>query len=299
MATAKISTRLAIHNILCALDLSPDSERILDYAQLIARRYDARLYIAHVVPHSDPTSPPVEMLRPDQHPLTREAHQHLAQLATRPGSPVAHSEILVGRGLVPGTVLLAMIPNHSIDFVVLGTTGRKGWDKFMLGSVAEQIFEQVNCPVLTVGPKALRKAAPPSIQQVLFPTDLSPESRAGLPYALSLAQEYQALLTLLFLVHPDVQSQEERLRFKGLYEPQLRALIPAEVKQWCNVEYRVDFDVRAKGIVRIAGETGADVIVLGVRGSQTFAALMSHLPGPTAYEVVSEAPCPVLTVRAG
>ena len=258
MATAQISTRLAIHNILCAVDLSADSERILDYAQLIARRYDSRLYIAHVVPHADPTSPPVEMMRPDQHPLTREAHQQLAQLATRPGSPLSHSEILVGRGLVPGTVLLAMIPNHSVDFMVLGTSGRKGWDKFMLGSVAEQIFEQVNCPVLTVGPKAVRKTAPPAIRHILFPTDLSLESRAGLPYALSLAQEYQATLTLLFLVHPDVQSLEERLRFKGLYEPQLRALIPAETEQWCTVKYRVDFDVRAKGIVRIAGETGAD-----------------------------------------
>ena len=298
MATAQVSTRIAIHNILCAVDLSPDSGRILDYAELIARRYDSRLYIAHVVPHPDPTSPPVEMMRPDQHPLAREAHHRLAQLATRPGSRIAHSEMLVGRGLVPGAVLLAMIANHSVDFVVLGTSGRKGWDKFMMGSVAEQVFERANCPVLTVGPKAIRKALPDAIRHVLFPTDLSLESRAGLPYALSLAQQYQARLTLLLLVHPDVQSLEERLRFKGIYEPQLRAMVPEDVAKACDVEYRVDFDRSAQGIVRIAGETAADVIVLGVRGSKIFAGLISHLPGPTAYTVITQASCPVLTVRA-
>lgn len=298
METTEIGTRIAIHNILCAVDLSPDSERILDYAGLIAHQYDSKLYIAHVVPHPDPTSPPVEVMRPDQHPLTREAHHRLAQLATRPGSPIAHSQILVGRGLVPASVLLGMMAKHSIDLVVLGTAGRKGWDKFMLGSVAEHIFRQVSCPVLTVGPRAVKKPAPSSIRHILFPTDLSLESRAGLPYALSLAQEYQAMLTLLFLVHPDIQAPEERLRMQGLYTSQLRAMVPADAEQWCRVEYVVDFGLRASGILHIADQKKIDLVVLGVRGSKALIGLVSHLPGPTAYTIIAGAPCPVLTVRA-
>jgi nucleotide-binding universal stress UspA family protein len=281
------------------VDLSPDSKRILDYAGLIAHTYGAKLYIAHVVPHPDPTSPPAEVMRPDQHPLTRQAHHQLAQLASRPGAPLAHSEILVGRGLVPAAVLMGMISRRPIDLVVLGTSGRSGWDKFMLGSVAEQIFRQVNCPVLTVGPRAAKKATPAGFRRILFPTDLSPESRAGLPYALSLAQEYQANLTLLFLVHPDIQSPAERHRLRGLYESQLRTIVPKDVEQWCKVEFLVDFDIRAHGIVRISDEREMDLIVLGVRGSKALTGLASHLPGPTAYTVVAEAPCPVLTVRAG
>jgi nucleotide-binding universal stress UspA family protein len=298
MTTAEIGTRVAIKNIFCAVDLTAVSETILDYAGLIAHTYGSKIYIAHVVPHPDPTSPPVEMMRPDQHPLTRGAHYQLAQLVARPGAPLTHSEILMGRGLAPATVLLGMIAKRPIDLVVLGTSGRTGWDKFMLGSVAEKIFQQASCPVLTVGPQALNRPVPAKLRRILYPTDLSLESRAGLPLALSLAQEYEASLTMLFLVHPDIQSPEERHRLQGLYESQLRAMVPHDGGHSCRMEYVVDFDVRARGIIRIANERDADLVVLGVRGPTALTGLMSHLPGPTAYHVVAGAPCPVLTVRS-
>ncbi len=299
MSPVETGTRIAVTNILCAVDLSPESERIIDYARLISHTYGSKLYLAHVTLHPDPTSPPVEVMRPDQHPLTHEAHHQLAQLAARPGAPLAHSELLIGRGLVPAMVLLGMVARHSIDLVVVGTSGRKGWDKFMLGSVAEQIFRQVTCPVLTVGPGAVKKQAPSSLRKILFPTDLSLESRAGLPYAVSLAEEYNARLTLLFLVHPDIQAPDERRRLQGLYESQLRDMVPPDVQHSCDMEFLVDFGVRARGIIRVAEEREMDLIVFGVRGSKVLPGLVSHLPGPTAYTVVAEAPCPVLTVRAG
>jgi nucleotide-binding universal stress UspA family protein len=95
--------------------------------------------------------------------------------------------------------LAKAIQEKKIDLIVMGTRGRSGVGKFLLGSSAEEVFRQAPCPVLTVGPHSPAKA-PHEFTRIVFATDFSPESVAALPYAVSLAQECQAHLTLLHVV---------------------------------------------------------------------------------------------------
>jgi len=289
------STQIKIASVLCAIDLSDGSGRILDYGSGIAATYGAGLYIAHVVPNLAWTLAP--SAPKEQREIIENAKMELSHLAYCHGARAPQSRVLVEQGR-PADFLLEMVQKYGIDLLVMGTHGRRGWHRFALGSVAEEVFRQSTCPVLTVGPRAQTRESIFPIHQLLFATDFSPESCSALPYAFSLARENQARLTLLHLVHPAIQSPEERRRIEESCKARLRRLVPEEVDCWCDVRCELQFELAAEGIVRAAAAGNADMIILGVRGMGAFASFESHLPGPTAYGVVADAPCAVLTIRA-
>jgi nucleotide-binding universal stress UspA family protein len=136
------------------------------------------------------------------------------------------------------------------------------------------------------------------MKEILYATDFSPESLAALPFAVSLAQEHQARLTLLHvvgqakvgeLVHAE-QYAESTLR-------RLRALVPAEAEPWCEPNCRVEHGPEVEKIMEVANALGADLIVLGVRGAHGGVGAATHLLQSVAHQVVVQARCPVLTVR--
>ena len=107
------------------------------------------------------------------------------------------------------------IEADDVDLIVLGTHGRTGAEKLLLGSVAEEIFRRSPVPVLTIGP-GVRSSTHNAgrFRRVLFATDLSPESLAAAPYAITLAQENQARLALLLVMRkPDSPSNGDKRLF--------------------------------------------------------------------------------------
>jgi nucleotide-binding universal stress UspA family protein len=186
------------------------------------------------------------------------------------------------------------------DLIVMGTHGRTGVSRALLGSAAEETFRRANVPVLTVGPHVStnteRRLA---MREVLFATDFSRESLAALPFAVSVAQEHQSNLTLLNvtgktevgeLVHTG-QYVESALR-------RLQALVPEEAEMWCEPQCRVEQGPEAEKILEVALALGADLIVLGVRAPHGGVGAATHLLQSIAHQVVAHAQCPVLTVRA-
>ena len=189
-------------------------------------------------------------------------------------------------------VLEDVVQRHSIDLIVLGTRGKHGLKKLVLGSRAEQIFRQAACPVLTIGPR-VRASEDVAFKCILFATDFSAGSLRALPYALSLAEENQAKLILLHVI-PLVPLQHQE-SVAASAQDRLEELIQPEAKDWCHPECVVRFEFPAEGILTLAESQGADLIVMGVhKGVPTASA---HLPWAIAYEVVCHAHCPVLTVR--
>ena len=149
MKTLETSKRIALKNILFATDFSPYSNAALPYALAIARQYGAKLFGAHVVPSEDylftaPESWPAHIQREEQ--LEQEVAARLEEQLRG----VQH-EVLFGVGDV-WKVLARLISEHDIDLIVVGTHGRTGARKLLMGSVAEKIFRQAACPVLSVGP---------------------------------------------------------------------------------------------------------------------------------------------------
>jgi nucleotide-binding universal stress UspA family protein len=200
-------------------------------------------------------------------------------------------------------VVAEMIRTKAIDLIVLATQGRSGLGKFLLGSVAEEVFRSATCPVLTVGPHVRRGTGNVSPRHILFATDFGPESALGVAYALSLAEENHARLTLLHVLHePGVSMPEpgggsmsranpydEVLR----KEKQLRELVPPDAVSQ-KPEYLVLFGWPVETILRQAAKD-VDMIVLGVKRP---AVLTKYLGRGVAYRVMCSAPCPVLTSGA-
>jgi nucleotide-binding universal stress UspA family protein len=189
----------------------------------------------------------------------------------------------------------------------MGTHGRGGFEHLLLGSVTEKVLRRATCPVLTVCHEEGRTwEAPGLVDHVLCAADLSGTSSATVRYALSLAAEYQARLTLLhvvegldaadgpaYLSRPEVE--ELRRHAEESTRRELREAVPEGMREWCRVSEVVAFGKPAEQIVRVATGQGADLVVMGSRRPGT---VERALFGSTAIEVVRRATCPVLSVRA-
>jgi len=165
-----------------------------------------------------------------------------------------------------------------------------------MGSVAEELFRSLPCPVLSVGPHlANRLKAQAEVKQILFPTDLSQESQAVFPYLALIASEYKAHLQLLHVLPVEKATNPEA---KALAEPlrkQMEYAFSPYVPPMCSAEFVIDSGDLSERILAHAHASQADLIGLGVRKA---AEATTHLCDTAAYKVVVGAECPVLTARA-
>jgi nucleotide-binding universal stress UspA family protein len=232
-------------------------------------------------------------------------------LAGAPFRELAHTAT-IERGQL-WEVLAALIETKNIDLIVLGTHGRRGLKKLVLGSVAEQVFRHATCPVLTVGPQAPRETmTPASVATILYATDFSSGSHHALPYAWSLARSYNAHLILLHSVPPPMEMvpagidpvpislevsvelvEDALVRARQ----QMAELVSAPTMQEFKPEIVVESGLAADTILRVAKSKQADLIVMGAHRASA-SSIASHLPWATASAVVCQAHCPVLTVRS-
>ncbi len=291
----EIAKKVALTKILVTTDFSPESDQALDYALSLARRYDARIYLTHVL-----TPDPFMYAEPALAEATYEkvrqaAEQGLADILVSGKLRGIPHEVLLEEGNV-WPVLAKLIEKHEIDLIVTGTHGRGKVQKVLIGSVAEEIFRQANCAVMTVGPKV--KGETPSevdLKNVLFATDFGPGAEKAAAYAFSLAQEHAARLTMLHVIQEATAFTEESVRRQREFNVQrMQQLMPPGAENWCKPEFRVTFGAPAEEILTLARETNADLIVMGAK---TRKSLAGHVPVTIAYNVVVKARCPVLTVR--
>jgi nucleotide-binding universal stress UspA family protein len=189
-----------------------------------------------------------------------------------------------------------MILAHEIDLVVAGTHGPGKLEKILIGSAAEEIFQQATTPVLTVGP-AVKGSAQKEIElnHILFATDFGPRAERAVAHAFSLAQEHNAHLTLLHVIEMSaVHPEDSGARQHRIYVARMKQLMPQGSENWCKPELRVRFGSAAEEILAVARMKKVDLIVMGAKPRKSFA---GHAPLTVAYNVVTKATCPVLTVR--
>jgi nucleotide-binding universal stress UspA family protein len=294
MQVLEIGKELAFKNVLFATDFSTYSNAALPYALAIAHQYGAKLYAAHALSSEEylfatPESWPALFQQRDQQQQAEAARleQCLRGVPHQVLSPV---------GDIPD-VLFRLVRDNDIDLLVLGTHGRTGLMRLLMGSVAEKIFRQAPCPVLTVGPQVRpgRKAVA-EINEVIFATDFSDESLAAVCHAESIAQEHQAHLTVLHVLeHPETGSVDLESNTDFVLQ-RLKETVPRDPDLWFQPEYMVDFGPAAERILVAAENRNADLVVLGVRPHGDLEATI-HFGSTTAHEVVTHATCPVLTVR--
>jgi nucleotide-binding universal stress UspA family protein len=296
MKATATRTRIELKNLLFATDLSDAASAAIPYGREIAKRYGAHLFVLHVRPPIvNPVTPPQTWANTEE-AARMEDERHQTELTAQFAG--ANADILIQEGDVQ-SALAAIIDKKKIDLIVIGTRGRSGIKKFFLGSVAEEIFRQVSCPVLTVGPHVSSALVPDGgPRKILYATDFRQESQLAASYAVSLAQEFQASLTLIHAVaNPGVGELVNAAQLENHYLEQLQGLVPPEAEAWCKVDYVVKQSRAADGILEVAKERNVDLIILGVRPETGFPGASTHLPIATAHKVVSHANCPVLTIR--
>jgi nucleotide-binding universal stress UspA family protein len=298
---------ISIKNLLYATDFSATSEAALPYATAICRRFGSTLHMAHVL--SD-TSLLImtggldyvgfETLYQDTQTMAQE---RIKQIADRLGqipyrTYLRHGEVW--------TNLSDIVANNRVDLIVVGTHGRGGLGKLVLGSVAEDILRHAPCPVLTVGPGVCgraklrefpgegRELAPIELElrQILHATNFTAASLRVAQVAISLAAQFRARLTMMHVVEGDSrlgtppepiddgvrELQEEISKAALAYAP----------------EILTEFGSAWYCIVNKAAEREADLIVLGAHPADG----TTHVPWSTVHRVVAQATCPVLTVHA-
>lgn len=273
--------------ILAALDLSPRSNTILQYAVAIARRFDARIYLTHVLTDAQDTSS-------SESPAG--AQRQLSALLKSAEMAGVCGEILLERGFLWQT-LDALIRQHGISLLVAGTHGCTETTEESEGTRAELFSRHAGCPVLTVGPRVADSAAASAstVANILFATDFGRASEHAVPYACALAQEYKAKLTLVHVLDTannysaqGVATQREIVRTRLLES------VPEGTTEACKADFVVRVGDAAKEILNLADSTRADLIVMGAKSGKT---LLNHLPEPTTCAVIAAAKCPVFTVR--
>ena len=308
-AQPKSPAALSINNVLFATDFSATSEAALPYATAICRRFGSTLHAAHVLSDAsllmmtggvDYVS--MSTIYEDAH---TEAREKLDQISARiEGIPhrnyVRHGQVWKN--------LAAIIEENNIDLIVVGTHGRTGLGKLLLGSVAEDILRHATCPVLTVGPKVSGRNKLPALlekgrdlapveldlRQIVFATNFAHNAALVAQQAVSLAEEFHARLTLLHVIEDYTQLGsrpgpiEDGIR-------RLRELIPINASLQYSPETLLEFGPVEERILKVAAERESDLIVIGARTAAEVGT--THLPWSTTHHVIASAHCPVLTIR--
>jgi nucleotide-binding universal stress UspA family protein len=278
-------------------DLATDlSGLISDYVAGLARYFGSSVFAFHVRPIvqpfvAPPFGEPMEPIIPG--PTETEIREDI--LKELSGLSDIPNEVVIADGDVWLSAQTA-IDEKTIDLIVLGTSGRTGLSKLVLGSVTEEILRCAPCAVLTVGPHAPSvPARGGEFSEIHYATDFNPEAFSAAPYAISLAQEFQAHLSLLHVIADrKVSDLSTRAEVESAYEYRLRQIVPPGSELWCEPHFIVLQGSAPDDIFSVANQRKADLIIIGVHRPSGFA---THLPIATAHQVVSNATCPILTVQ--
>ena len=293
-ATA-VSNRVQLKNVLCATDFSPSAASALAFAAQVAKSFRAKLFVVHAKTPENYALSVAETWSSANAVLEECVVETRRNLYNQ--FPSLDSEVLVAEGGV-AAVVESVATDKKADLIVVGTNGRRGLGRFILGSTAEDVLRRATCPVLTIGPHS--PSDPPQetkFQKIVYATNFSDSSPAAAAYAVALAQEYQAHLTLLHVIeHPKTGELVRPHELEQAALGRLRVLVGSDAELWCEPKAMVLQGSPAQKILETAEKENADLIVLGIRGTAGLIRA-THLP-TVAHQIIAAANCPVLTVRA-
>lgn len=298
--------RVNLRRVLCAIDFSECSGRALQAAAAFADRHDAELSVLHVHQKTTPlvaAGPFVagELVHPSIGVTNRsQLAVALRNLVSLAAGGVRCNAVIEEAGDVAAAIVDRAVHDHA-DLIVLGTHGRSGFQRFLLGSVAETVLRRARCPVLTVPLGAPGGAARP-LRRILCALDFLVGSSVALHYARDLAASAAAQLTILHVIElppagPEFREPElagyRAARFeyaRGCMKTSLE-----DVRGACDVSELLLVGKPEREILRVATEQESDLIVMGVHGRS---AVDRSIFGSVTHHVVRHSPCLVLTLRA-
>ena len=297
--------RVQFKNILCATDFSDFSNHTISYGVALAKEFEAKLFVSHVIDLSSVAIYGEFQLDPvgQQNRIVEDADAQLKELTG--DQPISWEPLItVGK---PADEISRAVEEKDIDLVITATRGRAGLKRIILGSVTERLMRTLTCPLLVVNSPEHKFVSDADqaikIKKILVGCDYSPDSGQALNHALSLAQEFQAELHLVHVIEPPTQpglhkedtpvSEEIQQDYRDILTRKLKEMVPAEARLWCTPQTDLLEGQPYEEIVTYAESKNIDMIVLGVRGHGLVKTLFL---GSTTDRVVRRSPCPVLSV---
>jgi nucleotide-binding universal stress UspA family protein len=304
---------ISLRRILCPVDFSRSSKQALDYAVALTAWYEAGLTVLHACAEV-PVFELASTLEPSRmSPVTLkdiDLDERRAALRTFAASAASTVpvDVLAEEAMDAQSEILLQAGRLNADLLVMGTHGRSGFEHLLLGSVTEKVLRKAPCPVLVVPPHAPGpgRAIGPVFKRIVCAVDLSNSSRRALDYALDLAQEADARITLLHAIEfppalrevvfsTDVDVDRMHAAAEAEYLRRLRALVPPAARAYCTVATRVSEGKPHREISHVAADEHADLIVMGVQGRGAMDVMVF---GSNTHAVIRGARCPVLVVPA-
>ncbi len=276
--------------ILCPTDFSETANLALQYAKVMAERFQSRLLVLYAEAYEPPpyfTADQQKSLVKAQARSRKAAAVHLSRQAKELLGESVEAETIIVEDH-PALGILKTAASRGVDWIVMGTHGRSGWRRAMLGSTTERVLRETEKPVLTVRHKeGENKTFPALIQKILCPVNYSEVAQKALTYAATLAEGFSAELRVLTVR----ESQAE-----GLDEEEMERLcswVPGSLRPRCQISEMVRQGIAAEQILQAATSDGCDLIVLGAQHKRFWD---STVIGTTTMNVIRHAPCPVFTV---
>ena len=295
---------LTLHRILCPVDFSEPSKRALRYALAVDRWHESEVAVLHV---EDPLLHAMTIDAGEYAETTEGHYQELRDFidAAGGGNRKVHVHIATGRAV---SGILEHATREGSDLIVMGTNGRSGLARAVLGSVTEGVVRQATMPVLTIPPSAdvgeVDELMP--FDSILCASDFSAACKKALELAIVMEQEADARLILLHALQlPNlnpgitplplpVSARIDFAEFRKDALARLKRGLPADAVFRCRPEALVTEGRPADAILETADQENVRLIVMGV---QTRGALDRLLFGSTTRRVMQAAACPVLSIR--
>jgi nucleotide-binding universal stress UspA family protein len=299
--------RVQFKNILCATDFSDFSNYTVNYGVALAKEFDSRLIICHVIDLSSVAIYGEFQLDPigQQNRIMEDASAQLQELTGN--QPVSWEPLItVGK---PADEIARAVEEKGIDLVISATRGRSGFKRLILGSVTERLMRTLSCPLLVVRSHEHELVKPPDreikLKKILVGCDFSPDSDQAFKYGVSLAQEFEAELHLANVIEPPAQpnlikeenlvSGENQQDYYNQLIRKLKDMVPQEAANWCTPQTSILEGQAYEELVKYAHTRDIDMIVLGARGHGLVKTLFL---GSTTDRVIRNSPCPVLSVSS-
>jgi nucleotide-binding universal stress UspA family protein len=288
-----------LKSILVPVDFSPFSDNAVDYALFLAEKFCAKITLFHAITlfHEEfEESEHFETFKGLVEKKEKECAQRLGSHCATGKSKGVSIESVISRGFSAADLILDHIAQNDDDLVVMGTHGRTGLSKWLIGSVAQKVIQHSPVPLVTIH-KEYKKH---KIKNMLVPVDFSDYSKKAVEYGIEIAKAFQAKLHVLFVVtmgdHPEYYNVAWEPFLKE--NPQFKKDIKQRLIDFTGLpEAEAAYDVvegkAHQQIKEYAERHPMDLIVMGRHGT---GALEHLLMGSTTERVVQISPFPVLTV---
>ncbi|NHX38466.1 MULTISPECIES: universal stress protein [Haloarcula] len=277
--------------ILVPTDGSPGSERAFEVAAALASTHDATVHVLSVIDEHGPTD---DWDYDGDSPAEAFIESQTNHVDTDGLSVTA----AVREGVVHDGVL-DYSDENSIDLIVMGTHGRTGVRRFLLGSITEKVVRLADVPVLSV--KADAEPGTVSFDDILLPTDGSSGAAAAIEPTGALASETDATVHLLSVV--DTRSLGIDVGSTVIVD-ELESVATDAIENAADrlsgmgvetVETAISHGIPYRAILDAIEDSGADLVVIGTHGRT---GVDRYLLGSVAEKLVRTSPVPVMTVRA-